>query len=345
MRRTEQAGDTPVVVITGGTSGIGRSTARLFAARGWRVGLIARGEEALDATVAELRELGTASAAVAADVVSDEAVMQAAATLAATLGPIALWINCAGNGVYGRFAEVSDAEFRRVTDVTYHGTVNGTRAALAQMAARDSGVIINVCSGIAFHGLPLLASYAGAKAAVRGFGQSLETELRMAGSGIRVVTVFPPAVNTPFFSHAVSHMGWPARPARPVYQAQVIAEAIHRAASGRRPEVRISFTVSAFSLVARAAPGFTRFLLRRMGLDGQLATDPDALALHEPTLFAPSSRLHRVDGPFGRHARSWSLQLALGRLSLPRWPAWLRPRAHARPAEPAPAEPGPPGSR
>jgi short-subunit dehydrogenase len=315
MRRTEAAGgEAPVVVITGGTSGIGRSTARLFAARGWHVGLIARGENGLDATVAELRALGVAAEAVAADVVSAETVMQAAAELEAALGPIALWINCAGNGVYGRFAQVSDAEFRRVTDVTYHGTVNGTRAALAQMAARDQGVIVNVCSAIAFQGLPLLASYAGAKAAVRGFGQSLGTELRMAGSGIRVVTVFPPAVNTPFFSHAVSHMGWPARPAKPVYQAGLIAEAIHRAASGRRPEVRISFTVSAFSLVSGAAPGFTRFLMRRMGLDGQLATDPGALALHEPTLFAPSSALQEVDGPFGRHARSWSLQLALGSL-------------------------------
>ena len=99
-----------------------------------------------------------------------------------------------------------------MTDVTYHGTVNGTRVALSHMRKRGRGGIVNVCSAIAFHGLPLMTSYAGAKAAVRAFGQVIRGELRLERSAVRISTVFPPAVNTPFFSHALSHMGWPARP-------------------------------------------------------------------------------------------------------------------------------------
>ena len=173
-----------------------------------------------------------ASAATAcADVAVAEDLCAAADCLAARLGWPELWINCAGNGVYGRFGEVSQAEFDRVTTVTYGGTVNGTRTALALMAPRGCGTIVNVCSAAAFHGLPLMTSYAGAKAAVRGFGQALRAELRMARSPIRVSTVYPPAVNTPFFSHAVSHMGWPARPARPVYQPEIVAAGIYLAAT------------------------------------------------------------------------------------------------------------------
>ena len=123
-----------------------------------------------------------------------------------------VWINCAGNGVYGRFASVPEAEFDRVTAVTYGGTVNGCRIALALMRAAGGGTIVNVCSAVAFHGLPLMTSYSGAKAAVRGFAQALQAELTIERSRIRVSVVFPPAVNTPFFSHAVSHMGWPAPP-------------------------------------------------------------------------------------------------------------------------------------
>jgi len=179
------------------------------------VGLIARGEAALAAAAAALRETGAQAATAVADVTASAALRDAADAIVTELGPPDVWINCAGNGVYGRFTTVPEAQFDRVTAVTYGGTVNGCRVALALMGPRQRGTIVNVCSAMAFHGLPLMSSYAGAKAAVRGFAQALQAELRMERSRVRVCTVFPPAVNTPFFSHAVSHMGWPARPAPP----------------------------------------------------------------------------------------------------------------------------------
>jgi len=303
----------PVVVITGGSSGIGRCTAALFARRGWRVGLIARGAEGLAASRGDVEAAGACAATAQADVTDSLALAEAAKAIVAVLGPLDAWINCAGNGVYGRFDDVPEMEFQRVTDVTYHGTVNGTRVALAHMRLRGRGSIVNVCSAIAFHALPLMSSYAGAKAAVRAFGQAIRGELRLERSAIRLSTVFPPAANTPYFSHATSYMGWPARPARPIYQPEVVAQGIWQALVGGRPEMSISGTVAAFSLATRIVPGLMGWCMGRMGIERQLTRDPEACRLQEPNLFAPSRRVFSVHGPFGRRAREWSAQLWLER--------------------------------
>ncbi len=301
------------VIITGGSSGLGRCTAAVFARHGWRVGLIARGEAGLAAAAAELRAAGAQAATAVADVAATPALRTAADAIVAELGLPDVWINCAGNGVYGRFIAVPEAQFDRVTAVTYGGTVNGCRVALALMTPRGYGTIVNVCSAMAFHGMPLMSSYAGAKAAVRGFAQALQAELRMERSRVRVCTVFPPAVNTPFFSHAVSHMGWPARPAPPVYQPEVVAAAIHLAAIRGRPEVVVSGTAAIFSLATRISPRLIAFAMTRLGFNGQLTLDPDAARLEQPTLFTPSAEASPVHGPFGRRARRRSLQVWLSR--------------------------------
>ncbi|MCB8874181.1 SDR family oxidoreductase [Acidisoma silvae] len=304
----------PVVVITGGSSGIGRCTAGIFAGQGWRVGLIARGAAGLAAAADDVRAAGTRVAVAVADVTDNAALARAAAGLEAELGPVTAWVNAAGNGVYGRFVDVPEAEFRQVTEVTYLGTVNGTRAALALMRPRNKGSIVNVCSGVVFHGLPLMTSYSGAKAAVRGFGQALRIELLFEKSRIRVSTVFPPAVNTPFFAHAISHMGWPARPVPPVYQPDVIARGIYMAARSGRPEMTISGTVACFALLSRIAPIWTGAVIRRLGVDGQRSREDAAVEQAQPTVFAPSDQASCVHGVFGRKARRWSLQMTLRRL-------------------------------
>lgn len=321
-----------VVIITGGSSGIGRCTAVLFARRGWKVGLIARGVEGLAASRRDIEEAGSQAAIAQADVTDSKALAKAADAIVAALGPVDVWINCAGNGVYGRFGDVPEREFQRVTDVTYHGVVNGTRVALANMRPRDAGSIVNVCSAVAFHGLPLMSSYAGAKAAVRAFGQAVQGELRLERSRIRISTVFPPAVNTPFFSHAVSHMGWPARPAWPVYQPEVIAQGIWQAVASGRREMTISGTAAAFSLATRIAPGLIAWCMSRFGIERQLTRDRDACRLQEPTLFVASQRVFDVRGPFGNGARTRSMhlflerQLTTVRASLRRaWPGRARP--------------------
>lgn len=300
-----------VVIITGGSSGIGRCTARLFASHGWKVGIIARGLPAMQATAQDVRDQGGCAAIVEADVTDTAALEAAADSIISQLGPVDVWINCAGTGIYGRFDDVRENEFQRVTDVTYHGTVNGTRIALRHMRPRGQGCIVNVCSAIAFHGVPLLSSYAGAKGAVRSFTQAIRGELRLEKSHVRICSVFPAAMNTPFFSHALSHMGWPARPAKPIYQPEVAAEGIWLAARSNHSELFITGTTELFSLATRFMPGVIGWCVSQLGMERQLTRDHRAIELCEPTLFHPSDRVRGGRGPFNHQARGWSIQVWL----------------------------------
>jgi short-subunit dehydrogenase len=281
----------------------------VFAGRGWRVGLIARGKAGLAEAAADTRALGAITATAEADVALSAKLREAAQRIVDEIGPPNVWINCAGNGVYGRFGVVPEDEFERVTAVTYGGTVNGCRVALDLMRPRGEGTIVNICSATAFHGLPLMTSYAGAKAAVRGFSQALRAELRIERSRIRVSTVFPPAVNTPFFAHASSHMGWPAQPAPMVYQPEIVAAGIHLAATRGTPEMVVSGTAAAFALASRLSPGLIAFLMSRLGFDKQQARDCEAKWPEASTLFAPLSCASPIHGEFGHRAKRHSVQL------------------------------------
>jgi short-subunit dehydrogenase len=307
-------GSAGVVVITGGSSGIGRGAAGVFARHGWRVGLIARGEAGLKAACSDVERHGAMAAAVAADVTDSEQLEAAAASIERELGPSDVWVNCAGNGTYGRFLDTPAEEFRQVTEVTYLGTVNGTRVALRRMLPRDGGRIVNVCSAVAFRGIQLLSSYSGAKCAVRGFGQSVCAELAHEGSRVRLTTIFPPAVNTPFFDHAVSHMGRRGRPMPPVYQPEIVAEAIYLAAMRGYRELPVSFTVVLFSLGVRLVPGLVDWAIRRLGYEGQLRAEPTHPVPCATTLFAASGSASPVQGAFGAEARRRSLHVLLMRL-------------------------------
>ncbi len=322
MRRTDSStGGAPArdrrqpgtVVITGGSSGIGRCAAELFARHGWRVGLIARGEAGLCSVRRELLERGATAATAVADVANSAALERAAVTLEAALGPIDVWINGAGNGVFGSFLEVTEAEFRRVTDVTYMGTVNGTRTALRRMVPRDDGTVINVCSGVAIHALPVLSSYSGAKYAVRGFTQSVRHELIHARSRVQLTTVFPPAVNTPFFSHAASHLPGSPRPAKPVYQPEIVADALLLAATSRRNELAVSGTIVLFWMATRLIPGVVHRAIQQLNSAGQLTDSAQVAGQRRPTLSAPSCEPSGRHGPFGRESRGFSVQMWLTR--------------------------------
>ena len=326
-----------VVLLTGASSGIGLCSAALFAARGWRVGLVSRGAEGLAAAAAliERRSPGAVTAWAAADVTDSAALAAAARSIAAALGPIDVWVNAAGNGVYGHFGDVSEAEFRRVTDVTYLGTVNGTRIALSHMRPRDHGAIVNVCSAVVFHGVPLMTSYSGAKAAVRAFGQSLRIELRLAGSRVRLGTLFPPAINTPFFDHAVSHMGFPARPVPPVYRSEVAARGVYHCATGRGGESLLTGIVVVYDWLARLSPRLAGILVSKSGFASELPCGAERRAPVR-CLFETRRSGHSMHGPFSRHARGWSSQIWLAE-------AWrtlrsVRSRPGSRPAR-APAGP------
>ena len=165
------------VVITGASAGVGRAIANRFAQSGDRLGLIARDADALNALRSELQARGAEVAVAPADVADPDAVFAAAQLFERQLGPIDIWINDAMETVFSPVSEMTPEEFRRVTEVTYLGFVHGTMAALKSMRPRRRGCIVQNGSALAYRGIPLQSAYCGAKHAIRGFTDSVRTEL------------------------------------------------------------------------------------------------------------------------------------------------------------------------
>ena len=225
-----------VAVITGASAGIGRATAREFAKHGCTVALLARGRAGLEAAAREVEELGGNALIIPTDVADHEAVDRAADRVAEELGRIDVWVNNAFAGIFSRFLDMTPEEFRRVTDVTYFGQVHGTRAALRHMLPQDSGSIVLVGSALAYRGIPLQSAYCGAKHAVQGFQDSVRTELLAMDSNVRLSMVQLPGVNTPQFDWIRAHVEGEPRPVGAIYQPEVAARAIWKAAHSKRKE-------------------------------------------------------------------------------------------------------------
>ena len=302
-----------VAVVTGGSAGVGRAVAREFAARGYDVAVLARGEDGLDAAVAEVERAGRRALAVPTDVADADAVDAAAATVDDELGPIAVWVNDAFTGSITYFTELTADEYRRITEVTYLGFVNGTRAALRHMTPRGRGVIIQVGSALAFRGLPLQSAYCGAKHAIRGFTESVRTELRHQGSPIQLCEVHLPGVNTPQFDQVI-HRGveHQPRPVAPVYQPEVAARAIAEAAARPRRSTWVGASTVGTILANRVAPGLMDRYLARTNIAGQ--QDPQ----HDPpprraNTWEPLPRDLGAHGEFDDEAHEHSPQAWLTR--------------------------------
>jgi NADP-dependent 3-hydroxy acid dehydrogenase YdfG len=152
----------PVVCVTGASAGIGRAIALAFAAEwGAAIGLIARSAEALNEVRHEVDRLGGRGVALPLDVADERAVFEAAEKIELTLGPIDVWVNNAMVTVFGPVENLAPDELRRVTDVTYHGSVFGIQAVLHHMKPRDHGTIIQIGSELAFRSITLQSAYCG----------------------------------------------------------------------------------------------------------------------------------------------------------------------------------------
>ncbi|SMC48320.1 SDR family oxidoreductase [Kibdelosporangium aridum] len=301
-----------VVVITGASGGVGRAAARKFAARGDRVALIARGQSGLDSAAADVRAAGGQPMVVPADVADDAAVEAAAERVEREFGRIDVWVNDAFAGVFAPFTAITPAEFRRVTEVTYLGYVHGTRAALKRMLPRDAGVIVQVGSALAYRGIPLQSAYCGAKHAIQGFNESLRCELLHAKSKVRVTMVQLPATNTPQFDWVLSRLPRRAQPVPPIYQPEVAARAIVRAAEHpRRRERWVGMSTVATLLGDKFAPGLLDHYLARTGFSAQ-QTGKSRDAGQPVNLWEPvddrKGTDHGAHGDFDETAHSHSTQ-------------------------------------
>lgn len=227
-----------VAVITGASAGVGRATARAFAANGFDVALLARGEAGLEGAASDVRAAGARAITVPTDVADFEAVDAAASRAESELGPIDVWVNDAMTTVFAPSWELKPEDFRRAVEVTFLGQVWGTMAALARMRPRDRGSIVNVGSALAFIGIPLQSAYCSSKFACRGFFESTRAELLHEGSRIQMSMVHLPAVNTPQFNWCQTTLDRHPQPVPPIYQPEVCARFILEVAQdGRRDKV------------------------------------------------------------------------------------------------------------
>jgi NAD(P)-dependent dehydrogenase (short-subunit alcohol dehydrogenase family) len=293
----------PGVVITGASAGVGRATALAFGRRGWRVGLIARGQERLEAAREEVLAAGGTAFALPADVADAEAVERQADTFECDSGPIDVWVNDAMVTIFAPFAEMSPEEFRRVTEVTYLGQVYGAMAALKHMRPRNRGTIIGIGSALAYRSIPLQSAYCGSKSAVRGFMDSLRSELLHENSHIRLTTVHLPAVNTPQFDWARNRLPNKPRPVAPVFQPEAIGEEIFRAAAHAPRELWVGLPTAQAILGNMVVPAWLDRYLARSSYPGQQSQEPDA-PNRANNLFAPVPGNYGTHGRFDRGARA-----------------------------------------
>ncbi|MGH6675039.1 MAG: SDR family oxidoreductase, partial [Xanthobacteraceae bacterium] len=270
---------------------------------GDRLGLIARDAEALNALRDELQGRNVEVAVAPADVSDPDAIFAAAQCFERQLGPIDVWVNDAMETVFSTVADITPQEFRRVTEVTYLGFVHGTMAALKSMRPRRQGCIIQIGSALAYRGIPLQSAYCGAKHAIRGFTDSLRTELINERSGIRVTMVDLPAVNTPQFDWARVHLRHTPRPMGRPIEPEVVADAVLRASHGSWREYWLGIPTIMLIVGNTVLPGLLDRYLARKAVGGQ-QTKALATAERRDNLDQPVTPLHRTRGSFSAEASS-----------------------------------------
>lgn len=286
----------PVVAITGASAGIGRATAREFARHGWRVALLARGQDGLEGARHDVEKLGAQALVIPTDVADEKQVEAAASAVVAHWGTIDVWVNNAMATIFSDALDIDPEDFRRATDVTYLGAVWGTLAALRHMKLRNSGTIVQVGSALAYRSIPMQAPYCGAKAALRGFTDSLRCELAHARSRVHLTMVQLSAFNTPQFEWGRTTMPHRPRPMGKIFQPEVAAKAIYWAATHRRREAWVGWPAVQAIMGHRVLAGFLDRYLGRRAVRGQQSDEP-----------LPAGRLdnlwHPVPGDKGAHGR------------------------------------------
>lgn len=257
-----------VVVVTGASSGIGRATADLAAARGATVVMAARDLDALELAAGAIRERGGRTLAVECDISHPEQIEALAMRALEHYGGIDTWVNNAGISIYGRLDEVPLEDQRALFDVNYWGTVAGSLTA-ARAMAENGGVIINVGSVVSDRAIPLQGAYCASKHALKAFTDTFRMEVEEAGLPIAVSLVKPASVDTPFFEHARTYMDGDPRPAPPVYAAAEVARAIVRCAERPVRDLPVGGASRAIALGSLMAPRLTDLYMEKTMFAGQ----------------------------------------------------------------------------
>jgi NAD(P)-dependent dehydrogenase (short-subunit alcohol dehydrogenase family) len=299
-----------IAVVTGSSAGIGRATAIEFGKHGWRVALLARGIDGLEGARKDIERVGGQAMIVPTDVADQAQVEAAAERIEREWGPIDVWVNDAMATIFCDFLSTTPEDFKRSTDVTYLGTVWGTMAALKRMQARNHGTIVQVGSALAYRSIPLQAPYCGAKSAIRGFTDSLRSELIHAKSRVHITMVQLSAFNTPQFDWGRTCLPDQPKPLGKIFQPEVAAQGIFWAATHRRRELWVGWPAVEAILGTKVIPGFLDRKLAFDAYEGQESNKPIPPG-RKDNLYEPVPGDHGAHGRFDSKALTWSAQLWL----------------------------------
>jgi NAD(P)-dependent dehydrogenase (short-subunit alcohol dehydrogenase family) len=279
------------------------------------VALLARGTDGLEGARRDVEALGGRALVVPCDVSDEKQVEDAADQTELAFGPIDVWVNNAMVSVFSPADRMTPEEYRRVTDVTYLGFVWGTLAALRRMKPRDRGVVVQVGSALAHRSIPLQSAYCAAKHAVKGFSESVRTELIHDRSSVKITLVELPAVNTPQFDWTRNRLPNRPQPVPPIFQPEVGAEAVFYASQhdvGR--ELMVAWPTVKATLGNKVIPGLLDHYLADVAWEGEQTNEPE-----DPD--RPDNLFEPVPGDWAAHGRfdhrskpeSWELTLRFNR--------------------------------
>jgi short-subunit dehydrogenase len=279
------------VVITGATSGIGLTTARMAAKNGARVVLVARNEQALKQLADEINASGGQALYAVADVADLNALRAASEKAIAEFGGFDTWVNNAGGSIYGRVMDVPVEDLRRLFETDFWGVVYGSRIAVDHLRGKG-GALINLGSEVSDASIPLQGMYAASKHAVKGFTDSLRMELESDGVPISVTLIKPTATHTPFPENAKNYLPYEPRLPSPVYAPELVAEAILHCAEHREREFFIGGMAKLNASMALNMPRLYEKMNESM-IDSRQNSGRKAEAGRPDGLYQTNSKLHQ----------------------------------------------------
>ncbi len=298
-----------VVVVFGASSGIGRLTALQFAERGAKLVVAARGGRGLRTLVDEIRRRGGQAEYVVADASNFEQVKRVAERAVESYGRLDTWVQTAGVGMWARFEQTTPEEWQRIVDVNLNGQAYGAMAALPHLRRsinKHGGCsLIHVSSGESVLSPPLQSAYTASKHGMRGFLEALRSELNHEGVLISVTEVMPSGINTPIFNNARTKLGVKPKPLPPLYQPQVVADAILYAAEHPTTEIVAGGAAKASMIAQQLSPRLLNAFLSRAGYTMQRSDEPKSERAPD-NLFQPLENETRIKGDFDSQARRGS---------------------------------------